>query len=432
MNRPSSDQPGLREKLKRMAYARDRGDPYCFVGREQERREMLAHAELCPPRGSPGCTVLITGAPGAGKTALLRQAAAEMQDEGQPKTAIIELRSLQDPDQAGALGLMCAVAHRLASAADPAAPEVKHHLSGGIGLAGARAGRSRTKDALGNPRSFEDVADSVAADADGKPSFAPHQRVVLAIDEVQNIVKGSWAASVLLQAHTQERLPVAVLCAGLSDAKRALDAAGLSRLSQGLTLQLGRLSQDEATDCVVRTLSELVDEHGLIADGTSISRCAHRMAQDSDGWPKHLHTYMREMFGALSQAPAPITHIDMDLDAVMGRGGEARLEYYKDRLEAGSTPAFIVNRLLEASALRPIEAEDAESVLYNAAEELRRLDPGRLVNWDETFRGNPGRCFQELLHAGLVATDKKGFCHCPIPTLASHVAMKAQETTRAM
>lgn len=86
MTHPDDFTDDLRESLTRLAETSDRVSPTVFVGRDDEN-DLLDTAVRAVRRGEVGRTVVVSGVPGAGKTALLKEYAtrlvgAEKDDDG--------------------------------------------------------------------------------------------------------------------------------------------------------------------------------------------------------------------------------------------------------------------------------------------------------------------------------------------------------------
>lgn len=383
-------QTPLHERLRELVAMDDRGDPYAFVGRAEELallREVSLHL---PPMGQPGRTVLIMGAPGAGKTALASRFVSELASDTEKPTAVVELRSNQTrPD--GFAFFMRQAAHFL--------------------------GGKRTSGVLSNHDTCKDIAASL-----GRKGFRPYKRLIVFVDEVQALIPGGGAAEVLTELHKQRSLPIMTICAGLSNSEAALDDAGVSRPVADLTMRPGCLSADEARQSVRSALGEL-RTLGLEAGPDVVGLWADRIAVASDGWPKHLQTYMRAMFKTLATLHRP--SLDRaDLGQAIEAGHEARVAYYNARLKAGRTPPPIVASLHRAMAQGEVAHWDALNVIHGAAETLRTSAPGVANTWDRQFGGDAQACFARLLHAGLVSLDANDICHSPIPSLSAYVVAR--------
>ena len=122
---PKSDNlETLKRTLAKMARRSDRETPYAFAGRKAERAHFRRRTESLPPYdGGAGGTTLITGAPGAGKTALMAQAVEDFR-EARPGTVEVKVPSQSAVAPAsGFERFLREVAHRLTGGADPSAPD---------------------------------------------------------------------------------------------------------------------------------------------------------------------------------------------------------------------------------------------------------------------------------------------------------------------
>ena len=414
-------QTPLHERLRELVAMDDRGDPYAFVGRAEELAMLREVSLHLPPTGQPGRTVLIMGAPGAGKTALASRFVSELVSDTEKPTAVVELRSNQTrPD--GFAFFMRQAAHFLGGEPPPNDPDAETHAEtqfrGGAGaVASAVRSTGRTSGVLSNHDTCKDIAASL-----GRKGFRPYKRLIVFVDEVQALIPGGGAAEVLTELHKQRSLPIMTICAGLSNSEAALDDAGVSRPVADLTMRPGCLSADEARQSVRSALGEL-RTLGLEAGPDVVGLWADRIAVASDGWPKHLQTYMRAMFKTLATLHRP--SLDRaDLGQAIEAGHEARVAYYNARLKAGRTPPPIVAALHRAMAQGEVAHWDALNVIHGAAETLRISAPGVANTWDKQFGGDAQACFARLLHAGLVSVDANDICHSPIPSLSAHVVAR--------
>ena len=424
---PKSDNlETLKRTLAKMARRSDRETPYAFAGRKAERAHFRRRTESLPPYdGGAGGTTLITGAPGAGKTALMAQAVEDFR-EARPGTVEVKVPSQSAVAPAsGFERFLREVAHRLTGGADPSAPDRQVNLSvkagPSIGIARGEVVETDSVGVLGNPATFEEIHAGVARRCGGRPRFGPASCLLVTMDEVQNLKAGTWPALVLSQAHLQSCLPIQVICAGLSDSEDSLADAGVSRLAAGHHLRLGRLSAKEASGSVVRAVSPLA-KLGLDIgeDGKLLAECAARFAKESDGWPKHLHCHMQAMFSQLSAMQRP-SLTQFDLEAAVEAGNSERRRYYDGRLQAGKTHDSIVVALHDEVSRRKVRRSATNGIICNAVNELRQADAGAAAAWERQYEGSTEACFKAMLHAGLVGLDAGGFCFVPIPSLRAHI-----------
>ena len=344
--------------------------------------------------------------------------------DAETPTAVVELRSNQTrPD--GFAFFMQQAAHFLAGEPSPNDPDAETHAEtqfrGGAGaVASAVRKTGRTSGVLSNHDTCKDIAASL-----GRRSFHPCKRLVVFVDEVQALIPGCGAAEVLTELHKQRSLPIMTICAGLSNSEAALDDAGVSRPVSHLTLRPGCLSADEAQQSVRSALGELRGL-GLEARPDAVDAWADRIAAASDGWPKHLQTYMRAMFKTLAALDRP--SLDRaDLGQAIEAGHKARVAYYNARLKAGRTPPPIIAELHRAMAQGEVAHWDALNVIHSAAEKMRASAPGAANTWDRQFGGDVQACFARLLHAGLVSLDADDVCRSPIQSLSAHVVARSPE-----
>ncbi|MDE0272459.1 MAG: hypothetical protein OXP11_14800 [Gammaproteobacteria bacterium] len=212
-----------------------------------------------------------------------------------------------------------------------------------------------------------------------------------------------------------------MICTGLSDTEDAFDNAGVSRPSDGYHLRLGPLTPKEASESVVKAVKPL-EALGLDfgPHGRPLAECAARIAKESDGWPKHLHCYVKAMFQQLKAMPRPSMGL-VDLDAIVQAGNKARRTYYHARMRAGKAHESIVLALHDEISRKKVRRSQTAKAIGTAVRALRKSDPDAAAEWDEEYKGSTMKCFKDLLHAGLVALDATNVCFVPIPSLRTHV-----------
>ena len=223
----------------------DRAEPLRFAGRKAELREMEALLGSVK-KGKAGLTRIITAAPGAGKTALLRKLEARWKRSKAARPVVLEASAFGDPAQVIKrmfLALEDPAAGRFASVETKTEAE---HAEGGVNVVGlaAKAG-GRSSHSLQRTNLQETFFDAFEELEDGATP------VVLLVDEAQ-----LWGtdqdsgerriSSLLVQAHTNLRqLPLLIVAAGLGDAPEVVAERGASKLATGSRLVLGPLADDE-------------------------------------------------------------------------------------------------------------------------------------------------------------------------------------------
>ena len=281
--------------------------------------------------------------------------------------------------------------------------------SGEVSIGVARAGVRTSHTSAPAYLSAEDIAENRGR------GWHPKRRAVLFVDEVQMIESGSRAAKLLFDLHTQAKIPVLLVCAGLGNSRLALSNAGFSWLQPPLLL--GRLADTETLDCARRTLRK-VTERGVRATNEAVERWAAALAKAADDWPRHLQVYLQATWQVL------LRQEDADLDkaalhAAIAIGDRQRAEYYEDRLAASRTPLEIVaavHRLMATGS--GIREPDVCRVIGTS---VRELDPVTRKEWDARFDARPTKCFESLLRAGIVSLDSMYRCTSPVPSFSRYI-----------
>lgn len=406
----------IHDYLRGMIAEGERGDPRFFVGREEEISRVMAAVANPPPDGPPGTTILIQGAPGAGKTALLAHLRRRVEQDAEAGTLLCG----SAPGDDEAPGLYGELASLLIDAPPPTrrgASRRETRIEAGV-PAVARGGIATSQEKV--PPTFR-AAREIGRDRRG--GWSPKRRVVFFIDEVQTLKPAGAIARLLLDLHTQAELPVLLVCAGLGSSQSALSAAELSRI--GSVIDLGALEGDEALDCAVRSISDVV-QRGVTGSNATIKLWAKALAEASDNWPRHLQVYLHAAWSELLGQDHP--NLDRaDMDAVLSNGHDRRAMYYEARLNASQTPIAVSlalhRRLTDGAALR---REAALEVIDAAVEALPSATRAR---WMDRFHGNSEHCLDALLRAGVVSLDAMNHCASPIPSFSAHILDAAEPTS---
>ena len=389
-----------------------RSDPLVFVGRDREIAKILQAGKNLPPGATRSQTILVQGAPGSGKTSLLTHLAAQFEASSAPTGTDIQWSV--PPTAADVAGIYGNIAANLVSAPSPDVVATTQQTVRGrasVGLAAGDVARTTTE---AHPVFQSASMISRWGRGKGAAGWAPRQRVVLFVDEVQEVERGRPGAGLLKDLHAQGDMPVLLVCAGLGNSERSLSDAGLSRIENVLTL--GRLRPDETVDCAERTLGEGI-ERGVRGTAADIARWGRRIARAADDWPRHLHVYLQATWGTLFEQDVPDLRT-ADLEATIRAADLARNEYYHSRIDASKTPIQISKVLHERIAREgSLSQEDAWDTLRGAVE----LAPaGRKAAWHEQF-DSVGEGFTELLRAGVVSLDRSRRCISPIPSFSQFI-----------
>ena len=395
---------------------RDRNAAWFFVGRTIqveyiERTCDLALRRFREGAALAGATVLIQGAPGAGKTALLkhlREKWAMADAEAAPAALYVDPSELGDP---------AAIMARIAEALDPAkgAEFRRTTTSGGeakAGVLGVGVGGTWGTATAPPPPDFGALRMLFPAEAWTRP-------LCLMVDEVQGLTQHQ--AALLRPLHLAgDGLPIVPVLAGLASSQEALaKQGGISRLSTGAVHTLGRLDAGQAAEAVQRMLACFRIE----AEDAEAARWAALLEHISDRWPQHLQNAMRALGGGLLQAGGVLSSVDEA--AVLRHARAWRLESYRQRRSPEMRGAVIlVGHLMAAvrdGGLHRHQIVDTIRARIHDRPEgssARRLPKGI----------SPEDFLEHLIHRGALQEGEDDRLVCPIPSFRSFLIGEAVRT----
>ena len=412
-----------REFLKdALAAHTDRASPVHFAGRDAELGLILSRGTRAQPVAA-GNTIVLQGAPGAGKTALLNETAVRFEALDGRNRAIF----FGSPWTRAGEG---AVLERLAHAAFGVSPEVFNRVetrseSATAGPRMASAGRTRSiatsPPDLGEWIRFENRYA-------GRADEAAHTLILA--DESQTFEDD--AGPLLKALHTQNRFPFLLVCGGLSDTQERLASLGLSRLDGDSVLQLGAMSTAEAREAAFESIMWTLAGGAAppIRHTAAEVKCwADKVAEASMGWPQHLASYLKGVWHALAESTA-LELSDENLQAALRHGESLCKRYYGSRLAVAATDPRIVLAVLEALAdasangyERAFEAvEAALATLPRAAQAAHgRAHPDGTVG-----------CLLRMLKAGVIEYPPDGIgLTATIPSMAGYLSGVVKELEQA-
>ena len=391
----------------------DRGKPLWFAGRKAEIRHIEKLAGFAG-EGEPGLTHVITAAPGAGKTALLRELESRWKRSGEARPVYLEATDFADP---------AGVIETFLARVDPKVARTFGSTREGGSRSGAKPGAAGIVE-VGSERDKRQVRtfQRTHRPATFRKAFeAMEERdppVVLLVDEAQGWEGDlpSGRSGLLAEAHTNaNRLPLSIVAAGLGDAAEVVAARGASKLKteQGPAM-LGALSEAE----VHEACAAFFDHFGVLGSETRRAEWAEALILGTDGWPRHLTNALRGAAEQLAKAGGDLEKAS--LEEALQSAGRFRQQYYADQIR----PFKNMPELLSAVFAAMPEGGGSGAALRKAI--VRAYDE----NPDFSDVMPRAEVFRNLLHKGLTHEIPSGDYDCPIPSLRSAVkALCAKEAS---
>lgn len=383
----------------------DRTEPLHFAGREAEIQAVEGLLDSVK-EGKAGRTRVITAAPGAGKTALLRQLEARWTKGGAARGLLLEAPLFSDP---------AAVAGRIFHAIDPEAAqrfgvvetETKaRYGEGGVSAAVAQKGGGRSERSVQRTSLPVTFLDALGELQDRETP------VVLLVDEAQmwgtdQEDGGRWISNLLVEAHMNlRRLPLLIVAAGLGDAPDAVALRGASKLVTEDTTVLGPLSSDEMGE-VCATFFERFRIAGSREQRADWTRS---IIAGTDGWPRHLTNALRGAAQSLIAGQGDLARSSLEAARAGGQG--LRRKFYYDQTKPYQRMPELLAAVFSAMpgsiGAAGSRIEDAIDTAYEAHPKLH----GRMART---------RVFTALLHQGLIQDFGLDQYDCPIPSLRRYV-----------
>ncbi len=391
-----------------------------FSGRDREYGVFRDVAKSLNDGDVGGGTMIVQGAPGAGKSALMLECMEAVRQHSTPLSPWVAV-SIVPGDLKSPAYVMSALIRAIDEEGmrfaklwpDASSTRMKKLLdfgkliydelsSRGFSLAGlsvgARSGAGTRSDIEMSPAELFSAAAPLLKNFD----------FVVFVDEAQNTPIDPMTESVLDCLHRDTRgISLVAAFFGLSDTKDVLRECGLSRLPSERVLNLGSLSLDESKTSLERMINAY-----YVGSKEEKDIWVNALAELSQGWPQHINRVgvasgraIRSNGGRLER------HL---LEQALRKGTDLKNEYYAARLEAGKYPPWVYQRLASEAAKK--QGKLAGILAY---EEVHSLT--------ESARKMQGQSVDEFvsaaLHAGLLTTvEDLPFYYCfPISSLGDYL-----------
>ena len=430
------------EGLARFVGRKDRGRPAHFAGRADFVAEvastlrMVMVAEGVPDDEAPGLTLLFQGAPGAGKTALLRELArrfradaaaqADASSAGVPVPLVVA-RDLLYSEEA----VVLAIAEAMDDAGTPGwnvkpvdfRRTASHDVSGGVKIVGLSAGGRRGGSQAPEPATFNVLRRL-------QPPHTWTRPVCLLVDEVQGLEPG--ARDVLNKLHNHmQGLPVLTVLAGLGDSSALFSEekgkVGISRFGLESVRDMPGLSPEEGMSSVLGMLEVFrVDLRGADPEDW-----ASALVELSDSWPQHLHNGQRALAKDLLRTRGRLA--EADWNRVLKQQWEWRETAYGDRV---STEMHDARCLVGAvMAALPPEGLRSGQVIDAIRQTVRGHTAGDVPppqEWDLPEGMTAADFRSHLVHRGALHFEPKtNLYYCPIPSFRDYLVAKGMDGPQA-
>lgn len=332
-------------QMEHLARQSGRQQPLCFCGRNEvldDVRKLIDEAREAEDLRGMGR--ILQGPPGVGKTSLLQRLVEEYRNRLWSRTACISIRPDHLSTRRDALETILRAFDR-----DVTKTGVES-LSERGGQAGLDATFVRKKAQAFTPaadRWLESGANlwRIARDSIGRS--VKNKVLLLLVDETQQIDK--WTEDRL---ETFRRIvndiihgdtygiKVLPVFAGLGNTVTVLASKLISARLDINAMNLDPLSAQESREVVSKTLpqrgfSDLFEQRDLM-------RIATDFAAASEGWPRHVHCYMRGLAQHCHEQWSHDATVSIDMNVVMDRGHSERCNYYR-QLTDGLDRTLLIN-----------------------------------------------------------------------------------------
>ena len=302
------DIAGLRE----FSYEPDRDFAKFFAGRETELNQILSAVTDVQSKWNighrfiGGTTILISGAPGSGKTSLLNYFLETHcnRNDSSPLGIRVALQDIGSDDQL----------HRLLLKVQNQSKPLASSLSNLLVDAAKFAKLDQTAEGI------RDIGEMVTESGENQ------RPICVLIDEIQNADQQS--GFVIRRLHEGiQGVPFVPIFAGLPNSDHVLRELGISRLASQSRIGLASLSNDECFDAI----RQMFDGFDVYGEPETMEDWATAMVGKSFGFPHHLHNVMSCVARELSQNGGSLenSNITQTIDEIDRR----RYSYYESRID---------------------------------------------------------------------------------------------------
>ncbi len=399
-----------REALQDFVSTTDGDTPPVYIGRGDilTRIEGYANASWkgrgTPVHGVGKATTIVQGAPGAGKSALMKQLKersnlirAHLPDQSRVVLISSEDLLVEMPDVLELIGL-----------AGGLSPDIWKGISSslalGIDLEAVKAEAALSWAAPDIPR-----PDSIQTLAKKFPAKGWQGPVIVCIDEAQRLPEDQYSphARFLKAIHDGlSTLPLSLVLGGLGDTADVAGGMGLTRLS---VREIENLSTEPDPERggyveVMDLMLSFCDHFGIETNGQESRLTA--LAAPCEGWPRHLHFALQAMGRSVLKTDGDLAAIDWP--EAMRESAESRQGYYHLQQSREMMNASILVARVMAESEDGMHPGEIQGIIEgNVADRPgQRLPKGKDA---EDF-------LNHLIHRGGLHMKPDRTIHCPIPS----------------
>jgi len=349
----------------------DRGPTPYFHGRTQILNNFERLLEDFARKKS-GTVIVIQGAPGVGKTALLHEC-KKCAWANRWEIANIGIGALWDPDN-----LLNSLGY-----------EKRYTRTERSARLGIRWGGWGWKSARPKPNVKNILKNGIPP-------------LLLIVDEAQALAdqnvpsKDNKATAIeVLEAIHNGRLnrPVVLLAGGLRTTLKGFDSLKVSRFAEDCYVELGALSK-ESERAVIHDW--IVKEGGAKGDPT---QWIDTIARETHGWPRHVHSYAKCASNQLKEDSGIMT--TDGLDAIIESGRKGRIQYYKQRINKfhGDELQCLLDSIADVSS----KASTSRLTIMSALTQIYDKEEAEVL-------------FDKFIEKGIIEQDGDGYV-IPIPSM---------------
>lgn len=372
----------------------DRDTAPFFAGRKSEIDRFEATLKVCH-LNEQAAFLIYQGAPGCGKTSLLRHLRESYANNEEVLFIPLEKSYLQDELLledwiAQSINAKGRSGHRLLAAAAESAGEL-----------------FRLKHA------------SKLILQEMRRKVSQNIKIVLYLDEAQTLAEEHQPG--LLKLHAGGIVfDTVCLLAGLGHTSATIgNLSGISRLARNATVTMGSMSRD---DCAAATLM-LLTELAVTGNPIELDKAAYRAADISVGWPQHLKGTHDALCAELIRTSGVLREVSFD--RVKMESDQHRVQYYKGRLDnaiLSVEPVLTQTILVEVEKNPPSNLGQLDKLCGTVMEKEKVADTPRLA------KVSPDDFSNALVKKGAVSMDHDGVFRVPIPSMVQWAAEQIENS----